>query len=244
MATQTHTGTHTLHYGQTRIEWRFRADSRLKRHYVTVERGAPVLLRGPRVGLAEQEALVRQRARWIREKLAQVEQPQEQGDVVTGSRLRYAGRTYFVEVLHVPKLAVARLTFTAARFVLECSTGRSMAPQVLAPLLEDFYRQRALNKLLLRVRHWERQTGLQATLARIRTFQSRWASCSAHNVLEFHPRVMELAASVQDYVIVHELCHTVEKSHTRAFWILVASHMPDWQRHHAVLEQAAFGDAV
>lgn len=238
------TATHTLQYGQTRIEWCFRADSRLKRHYVTVERGQPVLLRGPRVGLAEQEALVRQRARWIREKQALVAQPQTQGDVVTGSRLRYAGRTYFVEVRHVPTLPVARLRFTAARFVLECPTGRSMAQQVLAPLLEDFYRQRAQDKLLVRVRHWERQTGLQATLARIRTFQSRWASCNAHNVLEFHPRVMELPASVQDYVIVHELCHTVEKSHTRDFWALVARHMPGWQLHHAFLERAAFGDAV
>lgn len=236
--------THTLQYGQTRIEWRFRADSRLKRHYVTVERGEPVLLRGPRVDLAEQEALVRQRARWIRQKQAQVEQPHVQGDVVTGSRLRYAGRTYFVEVRHAPTLAVARLRFTAARFVLECPTGRSMAPEMLAHLLEDFYRQRAQDKLLVRVRHWERQTGLQATLARIRTFQSRWASCNAHNVLEFHPRVMELPASVQDYVIVHELCHTVEKSHTRDFWALVARHMPGWQQHHAFLERAAFGDAV
>jgi predicted metal-dependent hydrolase len=238
------TPTHTLQYGQTRIEWCFRADSRLKRHYVTVERGQPVLLRGPRVGLAEQEALVRQRARWIREKQAQVAQPLEQAEVVTGSRLRYAGRTYFTEVRHAPALALPRLTFTSARFVLECPTGRSVAPHVVAPLLEDFYRQRAQDKLLLRVRHWERQTGLSATLARIRTFQSRWASCNAHNVLEFHPRVMELPASVQDYVIVHELCHTVEKSHTRAFWALVARHMPRWPQHHAMLEQAAFGDAV
>jgi predicted metal-dependent hydrolase len=55
---------------------------------------------------------------------------------------------------------------------------------------------------------------------------------------------MELPASVQDYVILHELCHTVEKNHTKAFWALVARHMPDWQRQHAVLERAVFGDAV
>ena len=60
---------------------------------------------------------------------------------------------------------------------------------------------------------------------------------------EFHPRVMELPASVQDYVVVHELCHTVEKSHTRAFWALVARQMPDWRRQHEVLERAAFGGA-
>ncbi|MGA4449484.1 M48 family metallopeptidase [Ectopseudomonas chengduensis] len=55
---------------------------------------------------------------------------------------------------------------------------------------------------------------------------------------------MALPASVQNYVIVHELCHTVEKNHTKAFWALVANHMLDWQRQHQVLERAAFGDAV
>jgi predicted metal-dependent hydrolase len=235
---------HMLQYGQSRIAWRFRADSRLAHHYVTVERGLPVLLRGPRVGLVEQEALVRQRARWIREKLSQVNLAQTQGDIVTGSRLRYAGRTYFTEVNHVPGIALPRLAFTASRFVLESPSGISLSAKALAPLLLNFYRERAQDKLPLRVRHWERQTGLQALGARIRVFQSRWASCNAHNVLEFHPRVMELAASVQDYVIVHELCHTVEKSHTKAFWGLVARHIPQWRSQHEVLEQALFGDAV
>jgi hypothetical protein len=55
---------------------------------------------------------------------------------------------------------------------------------------------------------------------------------------------MELAASVQDYVIVHDLCHTAEKNHTKAFCALVDRHMPDWQRQHQVLEREVFGDAV
>ncbi|CAM8670439.1 COG1451 Predicted metal-dependent hydrolase [Comamonadaceae bacterium] len=234
----------SLQYGQTTIEWRFQLDIKLKRHYVTVERGQPVLLRGPMVDATEQEALVRRRARWIREKLVLVNQPQTDDAVVTGSRLRYCGRSYFTEVRHSPDLARPQLTFTASRFVIETPDGPSIPPEVLAPLMESFYRKRADEKLLVRVRHWERQTGLQTRGARVRVFQSRWASCNAHNVLEFHPRVMELPASVQDYVIVHELCHTVEKSHTKAFWSLVARHMPNWQRQHAVLETAVFGGEV
>lgn len=228
-----------LQYGQTTIEWRFKADATLKRHYVTVERGRAVLLRGPAVGVEEQEALVRQRARWIREKRALVEAPVADEQIVTGSRLRYCGRTYFTEVRQVPKLAQATLHFTASRFVIENPAGRSISVDALAPLLNAFYREKAREKLLTRVRHWERQSGLQARGARIRHFQSRWASCNAQNILEFHPRVMELPASVQDYVVVHELCHTVEKSHTRAFWALVAQHMPGWRRQHELLEGAA-----
>ena len=233
-----------LNYGQTVIEWYFQPDSKLKRHYVTVERGRPVLLRGPLVDEPEQEALVLRRARWIREKLAQVNQPLASEPIVTGSRLRYAGRTYFTEVRHTPDILKPRLTFTASRFIVDNPDGASILPDVLMPLLERFYRDRAHEKLLVRVRHWQRETGLQAKGARIRHFQSRWASCDANHILEFHPRVMELPTSVQDYVIVHELCHTVEKNHTKAFWALVASHMPDWQRQHQVLERAVFGDAV
>ncbi|MCW5651110.1 MAG: M48 family metallopeptidase [Ramlibacter sp.] len=230
-----------LLYGQTTIDWRFKADATLKRHYVTVERGRPVLLRGPAVEFEEQEALVRRRARWIREKQALVEAPAADEQIVTGSRLRYCGRTYFTEVRHTPKLVQAMLHFTASRFVIENPAGRSVSAVALAPLLNAFYRDRAHEKLLTRVRYWERQSGLQARGARIRHFQSRWASCNAQNVLEFHPRVMELPASVQDYVVVHELCHTVEKGHTHAFWALVAQQMPDWRRRHELLECAAFG---
>ncbi|QDL56440.1 SprT family zinc-dependent metalloprotease [Rhodoferax aquaticus] len=233
-----------LQYGQSTIEWHFQPEVKLKRHYVTVERGRPVLLRGPVVDTAEQEALVRRRARWIRDKLFLVNQPRTDEAIVTGSRLRYCGRSYFTEVRHSPSLDSPQLTFTASRFVIETPDGPSIQPEALAPLMEGFYRERAHEKLLARVRHWERQTGLQARGARIRLFQSRWASCSAHNVLEFHPRVMELPTSVQDYVIVHELCHTVEKSHTKAFWSLVARHMPNWQRLHAALESAEFGGEI
>jgi len=233
-----------LQYGQTTIDWRFQPDASLKRHYVTVERGRPVLLRGPVVGEQEQEALLRRRARWIREKLTMVNLPQFSDDIVTGSRLRYCGRTYFTEVRHVPDLLKPRLTFTASRFVVENPSGTCIQPAALMSVLESFYRDRAHEKLLVRVRHWERQTELKARGARVRHFQSRWASCNAQNVLEFHPRVMELPASVQDYVILHELCHTVEKNHTKKFWALVARFMPDWQRQHEVLERAVFGDAV
>lgn len=233
-----------LQYGETTIEWQFQPDAGLKRHYVTVERGHPVLLRGPWVEVLEQEALVRRRARWIREKLALVNKPQSEDTIVTGSRLKYCGRSYFTEVRHTPALTAPQLTFTASRFVVECPWGSAITPEAVASLLEGFYRERAEEKLLPRVRHWERETGLKAVGARIRQFQSRWASCDAANILLFHPRVMELAGSVQDYVIVHELCHTVEKNHTRVFWSLVAQMMPGWRREHEALERAVFGDAI
>ncbi|HDC4411729.1 TPA: DUF45 domain-containing protein, partial [Enterobacter kobei] len=133
--------------GQTIIEWKFQPDAKLKRHYVTVERARPVLLRGPVVAVAEQEALVRRRARWIREKLLLVNQSQANDVIVTGSRLRYCGRSYFTEVRHHPGLDNPRLTFTASRFIIESPEGLSIQQDALVPLIERFYWERANEKL-------------------------------------------------------------------------------------------------
>lgn len=225
-------------YGQRLIEWQFQLEPQLKRHYVTVEKDRPVLLRGADIPLDKQEALIRQRARWICEKLALVHQQQTEALIVTGSRLRYCGRSYYTEVRQVPGLRKVQIGFTASRFIVECPEGVTLTPERLAPMLEVFYRERAHSKLLARLRQLEKKTGLTSRGGRIRTFQSRWASCDAYNILEFHPRVMEFSPAVQDYIIVHELCHTVEKGHTKAFWALVAQHMPDWQQYHQALERA------
>jgi predicted metal-dependent hydrolase len=33
-----------------------------------------------------------------------------------------------------------------------------------------------------------------------------------------------------DYVVTHELCHTVEHNHSKAFYRLMTRCMPDWQQ--------------
>ena len=39
-----------------------------------------------------------------------------------------------------------------------------------------------------------------------------------------------------DYVIVHELCHLRERSHTPTFYRLLSRCMPDWERRKNCLE--------
>ena len=40
-----------------------------------------------------------------------------------------------------------------------------------------------------------------------------------------------------DYVVVHELAHTVEHNHSPRFWNIVRSHMPDYQRQKKALRE-------
>lgn len=57
----------------------------------------------------------------------------------------------------------------------------------------------------------------------IRASRSKWASCSARNDLSLSLFMMLLPEHLRDFVIVHELCHTVHKNHSREFHALVDS---------------------
>ncbi|GAK16685.1 hypothetical protein JCM19053_1104 [Vibrio sp. JCM 19053] len=52
---------------------------------------------------------------------------------------------------------------------------------------------------------------------------------------------MEFSNKVMDYIILHELCHTVEKSHSKNFWKLVAKYCPDWKELHEEVERSGMG---
>ncbi|MFA0026394.1 YgjP-like metallopeptidase domain-containing protein, partial [Vibrio sp. 10N.261.49.A5] len=102
-------------YGTTEIEWMFKVDKKLSHHYVTVERGKTVLLRGPDVSEEEQLELIRYRARWIKQRLAEVNQSQKD-EIVSGSRAPYRGRTFYCEIIPAPELLIPEVSFNQSRF--------------------------------------------------------------------------------------------------------------------------------
>lgn len=65
--------------------------------------------------------------------------------------------------------------------------------------------------------------GMRYGRVTIRASRSKWASCSARNDLSLSVFMMLLPEHLRDFVIVHELCHTVHKNHSREFHALVDS---------------------
>ena len=62
----------------------------------------------------------------------------------------------------------------------------------------------------------------------IKNQKTRWGSCSKNKNLNFNFRIGFLSKEMQDYVIVHELCHLKEMNHSRKFWNLIAKSLPNY----------------
>ena len=60
--------------------------------------------------------------------------------------------------------------------------------------------------------------GLQFGEVKVKNLKSRWGSCSSSNNINLNIHLVRLPRHLMDYVILHELAHTVHKNHGKQFW--------------------------
>lgn len=72
-----------------------------------------------------------------------------------------------------------------------------------------------------RVRLLADRFGLDFHKLYIKNLRSRWGSCSGKNNINLNIHLMRLPEYLIDYVILHELAHTVHHNHSQKFWKLL-----------------------
>lgn len=72
-----------------------------------------------------------------------------------------------------------------------------------------------------RIARLSEATGLKYEKLSIRASRTKWGSCSGRNHISLSLFLMTLPEHLRDYVIIHELCHTVHHNHSPRFHALV-----------------------
>ena len=89
--------------------------------------------------------------------------------------------------------------------------------------------QQALKVIPARAAYYAPLIGVTYGRITIRNQTSRWGSCSSKGNLNFNWRLIFAPEEVVDYIVVHELAHRKEMNHSRAFYDVVASVLPDYK---------------
>ena len=108
-----------------------------------------------------------------------------------------------------------------------CSDGIYLSSRSIYPYI---YCERFDARFINRVMYLAEQTSLKPQSIKIRDYRSRWGSCNARGNITFNYKIHMLAQDLQDYIIIHELCHLQQMNHSAKFWRLVETYMPDFKQ--------------
>jgi len=67
--------------------------------------------------------------------------------------------------------------------------------------------------------------------------KTRWGICSKDGKIALNWRVVMLPPRLIDYIMVHEFCHLLEFNHSKHFWQIVESILPNWKELRKHLKQ-------
>jgi hypothetical protein len=147
---------------------------------------------------------------------------------IPGERFMYLGNAYPLELVKGQKKPL----------LLEENFKLSEAVQDNARLaFERWYRAQARQVLTERVDRYARQYDFHYKRIGITSARTRWGSCSANGSLNFSWRLILAPLDAVDYVVVHELVHTVFHNHSKRFWKKVEAIMPDYKEHRKWLRK-------
>ena len=73
---------------------------------------------------------------------------------------------------------------------------------------------------------------------KLRYMKARWGSCQPRmGIITLNSCLMEKPRQAVEYVVLHEFAHFVHPNHSKDFYGLVESLMPDWKERKALLNK-------
>ena len=116
--------------------------------------------------------------------------------------IKYRPNNQFIQILHPESM---------------CYTDEGVQ-KVAKEAIDMAYRLEAKDILPKRVGELAQQYGFSYNSVKVRKTYSRWGSCSAKNNISLSIYLMKLPDELIDYIILHELTHTIHKNHGPNFW--------------------------
>ena len=105
-------------------------------------------------------------------------------------------------------------------------------------LLEHFFKQYARPYLQESLDQLSDDLGLPYNRLTVRAQKTRWGSCSSKKNINLNYKLIFLDKLLMDYVLIHELLHTIHMNHSKAYWTDLQVIMPQARRIDKQLNQA------
>ncbi|OIJ22024.1 zinc metalloprotease [Anaerobacillus alkalidiazotrophicus] len=226
----------SFQYGNTALEYSLEVKPDKRDISISVE-----WLDGVRVivpeGVEEDQlhSILYKKAPWILNKwnsFQEIVDPPLPKEYVSGEKFAYLGRNYRLKVHKRDDITQSTLVFKQGKFI--ANVPSSYADQEknheLYELFKEWYKLHGEAKIKERLNIYCPKMGLSPSKIELKEQKMRWGTCTGDNAIYLNWRIVMAPLVIVDYLLVHELAHIKYPNHSKEYWQLVHSIMPDYEQ--------------
>ena len=174
--------------------------------------------------------LIREKKTWIKQKIKLHSElpPFKPKEYVNGESFTYLGRNYrlkkVLEGSEEVKINHGYIEITVPQNLL-----KEKMDNFIMSSLTKWYEQNALTRLREKTNRYSSILGIEPRSIKVKNYRSQWGSCSISGDISYNWRIIIAPHRIVDYVVVHELCHILEKNHSPRYWRHVENVISDFR---------------
>lgn len=238
--------THTVQIGSGRVAYLLVRSSRRSIGLEVSDQGLTV--RAPvRVSLAQIEAMLQSKARWVLTKLDEREHRSQRTPCIRwqhGAQLPYLGGSLQLYLHPAVPRGGELLALGPNQWVLHLPLAVDAPAASVRALVNAWWLRHARTLFIERLQRFAPSMGVQWRSLRLSNARTRWGSAKLDGSIMLNWRLLHFRQPVLDYVVIHELAHLRVMDHSPRFWTVVAAVCPDYLALRAELRSQPAPDWV
>ena len=175
---------------------------------------------------------------WVHKQIERFENRPQQAELkyVSGEGHYLWGQKYPLTVIY--SNCVSRAELTEEELILTVKEKSTVSQR--EKVLNQWYREQlkeVIPKLFIK---WEREIGVKASEFRIKNMKTRWGTCNPKaKRIWLNLQLIKRPPHCLEYVVVHELCHLLERNHNSVFKGYLKKYLPNWTETRKELNSPA-----
>ncbi len=190
---------------------------------LSINENADLVVRAPHfVSYDEIQKFISEKSTWIDKKhrLIKAHLKDNLNDNIS-SHCLYLGSLYQIKI---DNNSIEPISFNGQMFTIN-----NESKETISLLLKSWYKKRFIEVALPRLSYFSDKYNLKVNQVRVKEQKTLWGSCSSKNNINLNYLLIMAPMKVIDYVILHELVHTIHKNHSAKFWQKVETIMPNYK---------------
>ncbi|MFO8182889.1 MAG: SprT family zinc-dependent metalloprotease [Candidatus Aegiribacteria sp.] len=218
-----------LKAGGVTVPYTIRFSRRARRRRIVVRPGRVEVVAPIGDSPGRLHRLMHEKGEWVSAKLEMLRKKADRmRDLTTyqirdGARVPYRGRKLSLHI-HPADAGKVRIEYRSG-FHVYSPAGAAEAD--LRNALDLWLKRKLRGDIEPLIRKYSEILEVSPGKITIRDMKTRWGSCGRNGNISLNLRLIHLSRKTLEYVVIHELCHLRHRNHSREFWQLVESVLPE-----------------